>query len=86
MRYKTGDKAVVRSDLIVIDERCYNDDNDEWNTVTEEMAELAGQEVTLVYDERARQYTVKELPGFYHWTDSMFEQSIGAEIDVSDLI
>lgn len=86
MRYKTGDKAIVRSDLIVGDEQYFNDDNDEWNTVTEEMAKLAGQEVTIIYDEYFDQYMVAEDRHHYHWTDSMFEQSIGAEIDVSDLV
>lgn len=86
MRYKTGDKAVVRSDLIIFDEKYFNDDDDEWNTVTEEMAALGGQEVTIIYDEDFNQYEVEEDTNRYHWTDDMFEKISSVELDVSDLI
>lgn len=71
MRYKVGDRVVIRSD-IVESERYYSDDGEESNSVTESMAEMAGQVMTIkrIYD---GQYILEEDEWGWRWVDGMFE-------------
>ena len=72
MRYKPGDRVVVRHDLEE-GKRYYMDDGGLCDIATSEMVELAGQTVTI--RERPSptdgKYYIKE--GRWYWTDDMFE-------------
>lgn len=86
MRYKDGDRAVVRSDLIEWNKKYYNDDGVEWNNVVAGMMELAGKEVTIRVFADYRQYFVDEDVCGCCWTDDMFEKMPSVEVDVLNYI
>lgn len=69
MRYKVGDRVVVRSDLTA-DRVYYMDDGETHDVATASMVQLAGQIVTIK-TVSGNKYTIEEFRCW--WTDEMFD-------------
>lgn len=70
MKYRIGDKVIVRRDLD-INKRYFMEDASGSNDVTTEMLELCGKQVEII-DIVYGQYRIDELDYGYRWTDEMF--------------
>lgn len=75
MKYKIGDKVVVREDLRRNREYSMESDIDNSNTVTDEMMKLRGKVVTVTDVSENGQYVINNQEGRFSflWTDEMFE-------------
>ena len=65
MKYKIGDKVLVRSDLE--EGKTYGDE-----VVMSDMLYLKGKIVTIEHVDHPNHYRIKEDPDQWHWTDEMF--------------
>ena len=75
MKYKVGDKVVVREDLHRNREYSMESDIDNSNTATDEMVKLRGKVVTVTDVSENGQYVINNQKGRFSflWTDEMFE-------------
>ena len=75
MKYKVGDKVVVRTDLLDM-ELYHNADNSACDIATEDMLEFSGQTVTITrisdFWGNGKKYRLKEDEEKCTWTDEMF--------------
>ena len=74
LKYKPGDKVLVREDLSY-SKMYFMEDGETYDSVVEEMMSLAGKVVTI--NKASTKYTVLECKSRYNWTDEMF---VGYEI------
>ena len=65
MKYKIGDKVLVRSDLE--EGKIYGDE-----VVMSDMLYFKGKIVTIEHVDHPNCYRIKEDPDQWHWTDEMF--------------
>lgn len=77
MKYKIGDKVLVRPDLE--EDKKYGDE-----TVMSDMLFFRGKVVTIEHVDYPNCYRIKEDPDQWHWTDEMFGEKEHKEIK-SDL-
>ena len=77
MKYKIGDKVLVRSDLE--EGKKYGDE-----VVMSDMLFFRGKIVTIEHVDHPYCYRIKEDPDQWHWTDEMFDEKESEEIK-SDL-
>ena len=77
MKYKIGDKVLVRPDLI--EGRKYGDE-----VVMSDMLYFKGKIVTIEHVDHPNHYRIKEDPDQWYWTDEMFSEKESEEIK-SDL-
>ena len=77
MKYKIGDKVLVRSDLEEGEK--YGDE-----TFMSEMLHLKGKIVTIEHVDHPNCYRIKEDPDQWHWTNEMLDEKESEEIK-SDL-
>ena len=77
MKYKIGDKVLVRSDLE--EGKKYGDE-----VVISDMLYFKGKIVTIEHIDHPNYYRIKEDPDQWHWTDEMFSGNESEEIK-SDL-
>lgn len=87
MRYKPGDKVMIRADLS--EEANYADENDGGGmSVAEKMLDYAGKVVTIARC-IGTYYEIEEDDGEWCWTIGMFDPAYGefdtAEVDTSGL-
>lgn len=75
MKYKVGDKVVVREDLRRNREYSMESGIDNSNTVTDEMMKLRGKVVTVTDVSENGQYVINNQEGRFSflWTDEMFK-------------
>ena len=75
MKYKVGDKVVVREDLRRNREYSMESDIDNSNTATDEMMKLRGKVVTVTDVSENGQYVINNQKGRFSflWTDEMFK-------------
>ena len=75
MKYKIGDKVVVREDLRRNREYSMGSGIDNSNTVTDEMMKLRGKVVTVTDVSENGQYVINNQEGRFSflWTDEMFK-------------
>lgn len=75
MKYKVGDKVVVREDLRRNREYSMESDIDNSNTATDEMVKLRGKVVTITDVSENGQYVINNQEGRFSflWTDEMFK-------------
>ena len=67
MKYKIGDKVLVRPDLE--EGKTYGDE-----VVMSDMLYLKGKIVTIEHVDHPNHYRIKEDPDQWHWTDEMFSE------------
>lgn len=67
MKYKVGDRVVVRSDLR-IGTTYYMEDREDYDSLVDEMAKLMGCTVTIT--RAGSKYRIRECR--FNWTDEMF--------------
>lgn len=77
MKYKVGDKVLVRPDLE--EDKKYGDE-----VVMSDMLFFRGKIVTIEHIDHPNCYRIKEDPDQWHWTDEMFFEEVFEEIK-SDL-
>ena len=73
MKYKIGDKVLVRSDLE--EGKIYGDE-----VVMSDMLFFRGKIVTIEHVDHPCCYRIKEDPDQWHWTDEMFDEKESEEI------
>ena len=73
MKYKIGDKVLVRSDLE--EGKKYGDE-----VVMSDMLFFRGKIVTIEHVDHPCCYRIKEDPDQWHWTDEMFDEKESEEI------
>lgn len=75
MKYKIGDKIVVREDLRRNREYSMESDIDNSNTAIDEMVKLRGKVVTITDISGNGQYVINNQEGRFSflWTDEMFK-------------
>lgn len=73
MKYKIGDKVLVRSDLE--ENKKYGD-----KVVISDMLYFKGKIVTIEHVDYPNHYRIKEDPDQWHWTDEMFSGNESEEI------
>ena len=73
MKYKIGDKVLVRSDLE--EGKKYGDE-----VVMSDMLFFKGKIVTIEHVDHPNDYRIKEDPDQWHWTDEMFDEKESEEI------
>ena len=73
MKYKIGDKVLVRSDLE--EGKTYGDE-----VVMSDMLYFKGKIVTIEHVDYPNCYRIKEDPDQWHWTDEMFDEKESEEI------
>ena len=75
MKYKIGDKVVVREDLRRNREYSMESDIDNSNTAIDEMMKLRGKVVTVTDVNKNGQYVINNQKGRFSflWTDEMFK-------------
>lgn len=91
MKYKAGDRVLVRDDL-VLHKSYYMDEGFEYNNFVTEMIPLRGQVVTIK-EIMFGQYKIEEPCNGCYWTDEMFvgladhtEDQGEMDIDCSQLV
>ena len=67
MKYKIGDKVLVRPDLE--EDKKYGDE-----VVMFDMLSFRGKIVTIEHVDHPNHYRIKEDPDQWHWTDEMFSE------------
>ena len=67
MKYKIGDKVLVRLDLE--ENKKYGDE-----VVISDMLDFKGKIVTIEHVDYPNHYRIKEDPDQWHWTDEMFSE------------
>ena len=73
MKYKIGDKVLVRPDLE--EGKTYGDE-----VVISDMLYFKGKIVTIEHVDYPNHYRIKEDPDQWHWTDEMFSGNESEEI------
>lgn len=73
MKYKIGDKVLVRPDLE--EGKKYGD-----AVVMSDMLSFRGKIVTIEHVDHPNCYRIKEDPDQWHWTDEMFSGKVSKEI------
>lgn len=73
MKYKIGDKVLVRSDLE--EGKTYGDE-----VVMSDMLYFKGKIVTIEHVDHPNHYRIKEDLDQWHWTDEMFSEKESEEI------
>ena len=73
MKYKIGDKVLVRPDLE--EDKKYGDE-----VVMSDMLFFRGKIVTIEHVDHPCCYRIKEDPDQWHWTDEMFDEKESEEI------
>lgn len=73
MKYKIGDKVLVRPDLE--EGKTYGDE-----IVISDMLYFKGKIVTIEHVDYPNHYRIKEDPDQWHWTDEMFSGNESEEI------
>ena len=77
MKYKVGDKVLIRRDLIC-GQRYYNENSQVFDIMTHYKTLFCGKVVTIgAIDERFQKYYIKENPHMFSWTDGMFDCKVG---------
>lgn len=80
MKYKVGDKVLIRDDLLV-DETYFDDNNMHNDVANEDMVELAGQIATIIRL-TATGYRINLDNDRWNWMDDMFDGKV-TKIDIS---
>ena len=73
MKYKIGDKVLVRSDLE--EGKTYGDE-----VIMSDMLYFKGKIVTIEHVDHPNCYRIKEDPDQWHWTDEMFSEKTSEEV------
>ena len=73
MKYKIGDKVLVRPDLE--EGETYGDE-----VVMSDMLYFKGKIVTIEHVDHPNCYRIKEDPDQWHWTDEMFSEKTSEEV------
>lgn len=73
MKYKIGDKVLVRSDLE--ESKKYGNE-----VVMSDMLFFRGKIVTIEHVDHPNGYRIKEDPDQWHWTDEMFDEKESEEV------
>ena len=73
MKYKIGDKVLVKSDLE--EGKTYGDE-----VVMSDMLFFRGKIVTIEHVDHPDCYRIKEDPNQWHWTDEMFSEKSSEEV------
>ena len=73
MKYKIGDKVLVKSDLE--EGKTYGDE-----VVMSDMLYFKGKIVTIEHVDHPNYYRIKEDPDQWHWTGEMFSEKTSEEV------
>lgn len=79
MKYKIGDKVLVRSDLK--EGKKYGDE-----VVMSDMLYFKGKIVTIEHIDHPNCYQIKEDPDQWYWTDEMFFEKVSEDFIPKELV